>query len=164
LSASASPTTATAWKPNRCSSPASPSRSRTPSSATLLGSYPAVYRQLAAEWAAGLALTVAAGAGPLLRMAVAADGPRLAAWLAGALFIPSLALLLGTASRTHRTFQALYVVLWYAVVNQVATADYMGTVLRGGRPAGPSPLLIAGVSAAMLAVTFAIRAARQASR
>jgi ABC-type transport system involved in multi-copper enzyme maturation permease subunit len=131
---------------------------------TLLGSYPAAYRQLAAEWAAGLALTVAAGAGPLLRIAAAADGPRLAAWIAGALFIPSLALLLGTVSRTHRTFQVLYVILWYAAINQVAAADYMGTVLRNGRPAGPSPLLIAAVSAAMLAATFTIRAARQASR
>ena len=131
---------------------------------TLLGSYPAAYRQLAAEWAAGLALTVAAGAGPLLRMAAAADGARLAAWIAGALFIPSLALLLGTVSRTHRTFQVLYLILWYAAVNQVAAADYMGTVLRNGRPAGPSPPLIAAVSAAMFAATFTIRAARQAWR
>ena len=131
---------------------------------TLLGSYPAAYRQLAAEWVAGLALTVAAGAGPLLRIAAAAEGPRLAAWIAGALFIPSLALLLGTVSRTHRMFQVLYLILWYAAVNQVAAADYMGTVLRHGRPAGPSPLLIAAVSAAMLAATFTIRAARLASR
>lgn len=131
---------------------------------TLLGSYPAAYRQLAAEWAAGLALTVAAGAGPLLRIAAAADGARLAAWIAGALFIPSLALLLGTISRTHRTFQVLYLILWYAAVNQVAAADYMGTVLRNGRPAGPSPPLIAAVSAAMVAATFTIRAERQATR
>ncbi|MGH3274538.1 MAG: hypothetical protein ACRDNZ_09515, partial [Streptosporangiaceae bacterium] len=79
-------------------------------------------------------------------------------------FIPSLALLLGTVSRTHRAFQVLYVILWYAAVNQVAAADYMGTVLRNGRPAGPSPLLIAAVSAAMLAATFTIRAARHATR
>jgi len=131
---------------------------------TLLGAYPATYRQLAAEWAAGLALTALAGLGPLLRMAIAADGPRVAAWVAGALFIPSLALVLGAASRTHRMFQALYVILWYAAVNQVAAADYMGTVLAGGRPAGPSPSLIAGVSLAMLAIAFIIRAAQHATR
>ena len=99
----------------------------------------------------------------------AADGrrsrqPRIAAWIAGALFISSLALMLGTASRTHRMFQALYVILWYAAVNQVAAADYMGTVLVDGRPAGPSPLLTAGVSLAMLAITFTVRAARHATR
>jgi hypothetical protein len=131
---------------------------------TLLGAYPAAYRQLAAEWAAGLALTVAAGLGPLLRMAVAADGPGVAAWIAGALFIPSLALLLGTASRTHRMFQAIYVILWYAAVNQLATADYMGTVLVNGRPAGPSALAVAGVALALLTIAFIIRATRYARR
>jgi hypothetical protein len=84
-----------------------------------------------------LALTAVTGLGPLLRMAAAADSPRIAPWLAGALFIPSLALMLGTASRTHRTFQAIYVILWYGAANQVAAADYMGTVLADGRPAGP---------------------------
>jgi hypothetical protein len=131
---------------------------------TLLGAYPGVYRQLAAEWAAGLVVTAVTGLGPLLRMALAADSPGVAAWIAGAVFIPSLALTLGAASRTHRMFQAIYVILWYAAVNQVAAADYMGTVLAGGRPAGPSPLLIAGVSLAMLSITFTIRAARHATR
>jgi hypothetical protein len=131
---------------------------------TLLGAYPAVYRQLAAEWVAGLALTAVAGLGPLLRMADAADRPGVAAWIAGALFIPSLALMLGAASRTHRTFQALYLILWYAVVNQVAAVDYMGTVRAGGHPAGPSPLVIAGLALAMLSIAFTIRATRHARR
>jgi hypothetical protein len=60
---------------------------------SLLGACPAVHRQLAAEWAAGLAFTAVAWLGPLLRMAAAADGPGVAAWIAGALFIPSLAML-----------------------------------------------------------------------
>ena len=91
-------------------------------------------RQLAAEWLAGLALTAATVLGPQLRMAAASEGPRVAAWVGGALFIPSLALLLGSVSRSHRLFQALYMVLWYAAVNQLAAADYMGTVLVHGRP------------------------------
>lgn len=111
---------------------------------TLLGAYPGAFRQVAAEWAAGFALTAVAGLGPLLRMAASGDGQGVAAWIAGALFIPALALMLGTASRTHRMFQALYVILSYAAVNQVRTVNYMGTVLVNGRPAGPSPLLLAG--------------------
>ena len=130
----------------------------------LLGAYPGSYRQVAAEWLAGLALTAATGLGPLLRMAAASDGPRVAAWAAGALFIPSLALLLGSVSRSRRLFQALYVALWYAAVNQLAAADYMGTVLVHGRPAGPSPLLTAGIALAMLTLTFTIRAVRHATR
>ncbi|MFD0856662.1 hypothetical protein ACFQ07_30805, partial [Actinomadura adrarensis] len=93
------------------------------------------------------------------------NGPGVAAWVAGALFIPSLAFMLGTVSRTHRMFQAVYVAWWYAVVNQVAGVDFMGAVLDdNGHPAGPSPLLTAGVSVAMLAIAFLTRAARHASR
>jgi hypothetical protein len=131
---------------------------------TLLGAYPGAARQLVAEWTAGVVLTAATGLGPLLRIVAVADGPRAAAWAAGAVFIPSLALLAGTASRTHRMFQALYLIAWYAAVNQVAAADYMGTVLVHGRPAGPSPLFTAGLAAFMLAIALTIRTARHATR
>jgi hypothetical protein len=131
---------------------------------TLLAAYPGPRRRLAAEWAAGFLLTAVAGAGPLLRMAAAVDTPGVAAWVAGALFIPALALLLGTATRTQRTFQALYVILWWAAVNQVSAADYMGTVLVNGQPAGPSPLPFSTAAAAMLAAVFAVGAAREVTR
>lgn len=131
---------------------------------SLLGAYPGRYRQLAAEWLAGLALTAALGLGPLLSMLIAGDSAGAAAWAGGALFIPSLALLLGTVSGTHRVFQVLYLILWYAVVNHVTAADYMGTVLVHGRPAGPAPAVVAGAALAMLAVAFAIRALRHATR
>lgn len=130
----------------------------------LLGACPGSYRQVAAEWLAGLMLTAATGIGPLLRMAAASYGPRVAAWAAGALFIASLAQLLGSISQSRRLFQVLYLALWYAAVNQLAAADYMGTVLTHGRPAGPSALLIAGAAAVMLAVTFGTRALRHATR
>ncbi|MFB4313802.1 hypothetical protein [Actinomadura sp. 21ATH] len=131
---------------------------------TLLGSYPRAVRQAVAEWAAGVAVAALAGAGALLRMAVAGDGPAMAAWAAGAVFVPSLALVLGTLTRTHRAFQAGYLLLWYAAVNQVAAADYMGTVLDRGRAAGPAPPLVAAAAAAMLAIALAVRAARHAAR
>ena len=130
----------------------------------LLGSYPARRRQLAAEWAAGLLLAVVTGVGPLLRMAFADDGAGVAAWVAGALLIPSFALLLGVATRTHRVFQVAYVILWYAVVNQVAAVDYMGAVFVDGHRAGPSPSVLTGIAVAMLATAAAVRAARHASR
>lgn len=130
----------------------------------LLGAYPGGYRQVAAEWLAGLVLTAATGLGPLLRMAAASDGPRVAAWAAGALFIASLALLLGSVSQSRRLFQVLYLALWYAAVNQLAAADYMGAVLIHGRPAGPSALLVAGIAVAMLAVAFGIRGLRHGTR
>ena len=130
----------------------------------LLGAYPGAYRQLAAEWLAGLVLTATTGLGPLLRIAITANGKGVAGWIGGALLIPSLALLLGTATGTHRAFQAMYVALWYAAVNQLAAADYMGTVLEHDRPAGPSPVLFASAGLSMVAVTFTIRAVHHATR
>lgn len=131
---------------------------------TLLGAYPGVYRQFAAEWTAGVVFTAVTGLGPLLRMAAAAEGSHVASWVAAVLFIPALALMLGVASRTHRMFQAIYVILWYAAVNQVSGADYMGTVVSNGRPVGLSSLLVGGIAIAMLAVAFTVRAARHLTR
>jgi len=38
----------------------------------------------------------------------------------------------------------------------VAAPDFTGAVRVGGRPAGPHPLLVAALSAGMLAVAFAV--------
>ncbi|GAA2524796.1 hypothetical protein ACPCK9_15790 [Streptomyces koyangensis] len=122
----------------------------------LLGAYPAVRRRLLAEWGSGVVLTAVLGVAPLIRMGLAADFPGLAAWLAGVLFIPSLAMLLGVVCRTHRVFQAVYLPIWYLVVNKVAAVDFMGAVRDAGAPAGPTPLFYA---AALLMLGAAFLAA-----
>ncbi|MFE4519849.1 hypothetical protein ACFRMQ_37440 [Kitasatospora sp. NPDC056783] len=127
----------------------------------LLGAYPAARRRLLAEWASGLVLTAVTGAAPLARMLVAGDGPGVACWFGGVLFIPSLAMSLGVLARTHRVFQAIYLPIWYVLVNNVAALDFMGAVRVHGEPAGPSPLLTVALSAAMLAVVFLVGAARR---
>ncbi|MEU9079567.1 hypothetical protein [Kitasatospora sp. NPDC048538] len=127
----------------------------------LLGAYPAARRRLLAEWASGLVLTAVAGVVPLLRMLAAGDGAGVAHWAGGALFIPSLAMSLGTLSRTHRVFQVVYLPLWYLLVNNVSALDFMGAVRPHGRPTGPSPVLVAALSAAMLAAVFAVDTARR---
>jgi hypothetical protein len=66
----------------------------------------------------------------------------LAAWAAGLVFVPALALAFGVSSRTHRLFRASYLALWYAVLNGIAAIDFMGAVRVDGRPAGPAPLLV----------------------
>ncbi|MFI7245915.1 ABC transporter permease [Streptomyces qinglanensis] len=119
----------------------------------LLGAYPAVRRRLLAEWGSGVVLTAVLGLAPLIRMALAVDFPGLAAWLAGVLFIPSLAMLLGVVCRTHRVFQAVYLPIWYLVVNKVAALDFMGAVRDAGAPAGPTPLIYAA-ALLMLGASF----------
>ncbi|WP_030232157.1 ABC transporter permease [Streptomyces sp. NRRL S-350] len=127
----------------------------------LLGAYPTARRRLLAEWGSGLVLTAVMGVAPLVRMLAAGDGPGVACWVGGVLFIPSLAMSLGVLSRTHRVFQAIYLPIWYILVNNVAALDFMGAVRVDGKPAGPSPLLVTALSAAMLAVVFLVGTARR---
>ncbi len=77
----------------------------------LLFSAPApVLRQLPAAWLAGVLLALLTGSGALVRLAAE---PALApGFVAGALFIPSLALLLGILSGSGRAFQIVWMVLW----------------------------------------------------
>ncbi|MBI5837375.1 MAG: hypothetical protein HZB25_09030 [Candidatus Eisenbacteria bacterium] len=84
-------------------------------------------RQLPATWLAGFLLALAAGAGVGVRLAMAGDAAGVGAFLAGAAFVPSLALALGAWSNTPRAFEAVYTLLWYfGPLNQVPPLDYMG--------------------------------------
>ncbi|MER6304639.1 hypothetical protein [Streptomyces sp. NPDC001657] len=128
----------------------------------LLGAYPSARIRLAAEWAAGFALTAVAGIGPALRMCTGSDTQGLVHWLCGALFIPSFALVLGTLSRTHRLFQFAYLPLWYGTVNGIAPVDFMGAIRAdGGSPAGMPPAFVLLSAAAMLGIVFLSSAARR---
>jgi hypothetical protein len=122
----------------------------------LLDAYPSPGLRTLAQWLAGAVFTAVLGVGPGVAMAVHG---QFGDWLAGVTFIPALALALGVISRTQRFFQAVYPLLWYMVVNDVAGLDYMG-VLNGG----PSPLTVAAVALLMLAcalVTVAVRHRRR---
>ncbi|MFE6689390.1 hypothetical protein ACFVFQ_23305 [Streptomyces sp. NPDC057743] len=132
--------------------------------AGLLAAYPAVRRRVLAEWAAGLTVTAVAGLGPLVRMLAAGDGLALAGWLGGALFIPSLALALGTLSRTHRLFQAVYVPLWYSVANGLPLFDFMGALRDRSELAAAQPTVTVTVAAALMGVVFATTGARRLGR
>jgi hypothetical protein len=130
----------------------------------LLGSAPGHRRRLAAEWSAGLLLAALAGLGPLVRMGVAADWVGMAAWSGGVVFIPSLALALGALGGSSRLFQAVYLTLWYMVMNSIAFLDFMGAVRESGHPAGPGPVIVLGVSVALLTVALLTNEARHTTR
>lgn len=127
---------------------------------SLLGAYPARRRGTLAEWLSGLAVTALAALAPLVRFVAAADWAGAGAWAGGALFVPSLALALGTLSRAHRLFQAVYLPLWYATTNGLPVLDFMGAVRSGGHPAGPPAAAVAALSALLLGAVFAAGAAR----
>lgn len=91
-----------------------------------------VLRQLPAAWLAGVLFTAITGSGVAIRLALAGAGMNLLAWGIGTLFIPALALALGVWSGNSRTFEAVYLVLWYVgLMNQMPALDYAGLTTEG---------------------------------
>ena len=86
------------------------------------------------------------GAGTGARLLIGSDGYALAAWLAGALFIPSLALALGVWSGSSKLFEALYTVWWYVgPLHPIPSLDFVG-----GSRASSSPGLYLSLTAVLL--------------
>jgi hypothetical protein len=105
-----------------------------------------VYRQLAALWIAGVLVALMTGAGTAFRLLTSLDWPQLAAWCAGALFIPSLALALGVWSGSSKLFEAIYTVWWYVgPLHQLPSLDFVG-----GSRASSSPGLYLTLAAGLL--------------
>jgi hypothetical protein len=67
-------------------------------------------------------------------------------------------------SRTHRLFQAVYLPLWYTIINGIAIGDFMGAVREHGQPAGPHPVVVLGAALLMLGLVFGAGAARRSRR
>jgi hypothetical protein len=105
-----------------------------------------VYRQLAALWTAGVLVALVTGASTGIRLLLSSNGQMLAAWLAGALFIPSLALALGVWSGSSKLFEALYTVWWYVgPLHQLPSLDFVG-----GSRVSSSPGLYLTLAAGLL--------------
>ncbi|HET7892883.1 MAG TPA: hypothetical protein VFL34_15245 [Candidatus Sulfotelmatobacter sp.] len=97
-------------------------------SALLFSSERSLSRQLPALWTAGILVALLTGSGVGARLLLASDWRALAAWFAGALFVPSLALALGIWSGSSKAFEAIYTVWWYiGPAHQIPGLDFMGT-------------------------------------
>lgn len=114
-----------------------------------------VLRQLPAAWLAGVTLAAAAGSSVALRLALAGQWGHVLGWLAGALFIPSLALALGAWSGGSRLFEIVYLLWWYMAVNGGVAVDFMSRT-AASLEAG-MPWVYLGASAALLAAAAAGR-------
>jgi hypothetical protein len=108
-----------------------------------------VLRQLPALWLAGFGLTLAAGSGVWMRLALTGEITKLLGGLVGALFTPTLGLTLGVWVGNKRAFEIVYPLWWYlGVVNQVPIFDYAG-VTSAGREIG-MPVVYLGIAAGLL--------------
>jgi ABC-type transport system involved in multi-copper enzyme maturation permease subunit len=92
-----------------------------------------VLRQLPATWLAAVLVTVLAGFGAWLHLALAGEAVSVVGWFAGALFVPALALALGTWTGSSRAFEAGYLLLWYlGAFEGIPVLDFTGTSAADG--------------------------------
>jgi hypothetical protein len=132
------------WSPMGCR------ESRYATASLLFSSERSLSRQFPALWTAGVLVALLTGSGAGFRLFLAADWHSFAAWLAGALFIPSLALALGVWSGGSRAFEAIYTVWWYiGPAHQIPGIDFMGTT-----PASSSPGLYATAAAILFVAAY----------
>ena len=107
-------------------------------------------RQLPALWMAGVLVALGTGVGVGIRLLMTRDFHSLAAWGAGAVFIPSFALALGTWSKSGKAFEAIYTVWWYlGPAHQMPGMDFMGTT-----PASSNPAAYVLAAIALIAVAY----------
>jgi hypothetical protein len=131
-------------------SPMGSREARNATGSLIFSSARALPRQLPAVWTAGFLLAILTGAGIGLRLLLTSDLHGFAAWLAGALFIPSLAVALGVWSGGGKAFEALYIIWWYmGPAHHIPGLDFMGATAASSTPL---PYLIA--TAALMAAAF----------
>ncbi|MGD0128220.1 MAG: hypothetical protein ABSF46_22890 [Terriglobia bacterium] len=110
-------------------------------------------RQLPAAWLAGALIAVVTGGGVASRLLVAADYQGVLGWLAGALFIPSLALALGVWTKSSRPFEGFFTALWYGgPLNRVPGFDFTGGA--NGRHTVEYGCIYLALAAVLLAAAF----------
>ena len=113
-------------------------------------------RQLPACWLAGVIITVLTGSGTGVRLFLAGDQLGLIAWTAGALFIPTFALVLGVWSGSSKLFEVLYLLLWYlGPANHLGEIDFMGAT--GPLLPPRTPLFFLALTAALAVFAVAGR-------
>jgi hypothetical protein len=91
-------------------------------------SAPRPMSQLPAGWLSAVLVTALLGSGALVRFLLAGDPVALLGWLTAILFIPSLALALGTLTGSGKAFEALYVLWMYGLIEEAAPIDFAGLV------------------------------------
>lgn len=113
-------------------------------------------RQLPACFLAGLMVTMLTGAGIGIRLLLTGQHGGFLAWLAGAVFLPALAMALGTISGSGKAFEALLTAIWYVgPMNHTLGIDYTGASNGSLTPHYVVTYFV--MSAALLAVTFFVR-------
>lgn len=110
-----------------------------------------VLTQLPASWLAAFSLMALTGSGALIKFLMLGDTHSLLTWLAGAAFIPSLALVFGVLTGSSKTFEIVYVLWMYLILNKVPAIDFLGMT-----PESPWPLYL-GLALVLIIVSAMAR-------
>ena len=93
-----------------------------------------------------------------MRFAVTGQWSSLAALLVAVVFVPSMALALGTWSGSARLFEVLYLILWYAgPMSRLPPLDYVGVTQPGAGAAPVVTFILIGAGLAVLALFGRLR-------
>lgn len=106
-----------------------------------------IRRQFAAQWFAGVILALALAGGALVHFGVRGDLVAVEGILAGAIFVPTLALACGAFSGTTRLFEIVFLVLWYVGPMNRTMFDFTQGAYAPG-------FLLASIVLLVLAVTM----------
>jgi hypothetical protein len=99
--------------------------------ALLYSSVHPLKRQLTACWLGGSAITLLAVAGTIFRFTAMGQIAQAGALLAGAVFVPTAALALGTLTGTKKFFEVSYLLIWYVgLVDRLWALDFVGVTDR----------------------------------
>ena len=85
-----------------------------------------ILNQLPAAWLAAFVVTAALGSGALIKFILMGEWFSALGWLTGAMFIPSLALALGTLTGSGKLFEAIHVLWMYLLTQKVPALDFSG--------------------------------------
>lgn len=116
-------------------------------------------RQILACFLAGLTVALLTGAGAGVRLLLARSFAGLFAWLAGALFLPALALTLGTVSGSGKPYEGLLTAIWYVgPMNHTPGLDFTGAA--SGPHTISYALIYIALAAGLFVAAFLIRSSQ----
>jgi len=79
------------------------------------------------DWAAGVIVTLLFSASVMVHFALEAQWHSLYSWGIGVLFVPTLALTLGSLSGSKKLFEVIYMLWWYlGPINNIPFLDFLG--------------------------------------
>lgn len=80
-----------------------------------------------ATWLSGVIIAILMSSGIFIRVVLLSEWNYLVSWITGIVFIPTLALVLGSTSRNGRLFEAIFITLMYfGPINDMWKFDFMG--------------------------------------